>query len=532
MIFLNERRFIQEAIESVLMQTYEHWELLLIDDGSTDGSSEIARNVVTQYPERVRYLEHRGHENLGMSASRNLGVRHARGAYIAFLDADDVWVKRKLEEQLSILIAHPTADAVCGSVQFWYSWTGRPDDFKRDLVVRLNAPPNVLISPPNLLIPLIQRDTVTSTISLIRRNAIVSAGGFEESFRGLYEDQVFFAKLCTKSSVYLANDCWYRWRKHSDASSSNGGSAGFRAARLKFLLWLENYLSRQQMMNSELSTLLRSEIRKCWHSRLNIIWNNIRTVDGVKNAATNIVRHVVPAAMRRWIRARIEGSEYVPPVGWVRFGSFRRREPFSRDCGIDRGLPIDRYYIEKFLSEHSQDISGHVLEVGDDRYTRKFGSSRVVTSDVLHVSGSPQTTIVADLTSADHIASDRFDCIICTQTLPFIYDVRAAIQTLHRILKPGGILLASVPGGIHQISRFDMDRWGDYWRFTRLSARLLFEEIFGSNVLIKTYGNVMAATAFINGLTVEDLRPEELNHCDAEYEVSIAVRAMKPTDIA
>ena len=79
MIFLDERRFIQEAIQSVLSQTYEHWELLLVDDGSRDGSSEIARRIATQYPAKVRYLEHTGHQNLGMSASRNLGVRHAKG---------------------------------------------------------------------------------------------------------------------------------------------------------------------------------------------------------------------------------------------------------------------------------------------------------------------------------------------------------------------------------------------------------------------------------------------------------------------
>jgi glycosyltransferase involved in cell wall biosynthesis len=528
MIFLDEKSFIQEAIASVLAQTYQKWELLLIDDGSRDGSSAIARSIAAQHPTRVRYLEHPGHENLGMSASRNLGVRHAKGAYIAFLDADDVWIPKKLEQQLSILNSHPAADMVCGSVQFWYSWTGEPADFKRDFVVRLKAPPNSLVQPPNLLIPLIEKDTVTSTIGLIRRSAIINVGGFEENFRGLYEDQAFFAKLCTKSAVYMANECWYKWRKHSDASSYKGISDGeYRAARFKFLLWLENYLSSQRLMNGELSRILSSEIWICRHPHLNTVWNGIRNPNRIKNIGTSIARHIIPTAIRRWLRARIEGSEYVPPVGWVQFGSFRRVEPFSREWGIDRGLPIDRYYIEKFLSDHSQDISGHVLEIGDDRYTRKFGCNRVFRSDVLHVTGTPETTIIADLTNADNIPSDHFDCIICTQTLPFIYDVRLAIRTLHRILKPGGVLLVTLPGGIHQISRFDMTRWGDYWRFTSLSARLLFQEVFGKHVEIKTYGNVMSATAFINGLAVGDLRSGELDHCDTDYELSIAVRATK-----
>ena len=99
---------------------------------------------------------------------------------------------------------------------------------------------------------------------------------------------------------------------------------------------------------------------------------------------------------------------------------------------------------------------------------------------------------------------------------------------MHRILKPGGVLLVTLPGGFHPVSRYDMDRWGDYWRFTSLSARVLFEEVFDQNVHLNAYGNVLTATAFINGLAVEDLRPEELDYCDADYEVSIVVKAIKP----
>jgi glycosyltransferase involved in cell wall biosynthesis/SAM-dependent methyltransferase len=531
MIFLDEKRFIQEAIESVLAQTYKNWELLLIDDGSRDGSSEIAQRIAAEHPNRIRYLEHTGHQNLGMSASRNLGIRHAKGTYIAFLDADDVWVAKKLEQQLSVLNSHPAADMVCGSVQYWYSWTGNPDDSKRDLVVSLNIQPNILVEPTKLLIPLIKRETVTCTISLIRRNAVVRAGGYEESFRGLYEDQAFFVKLCSQSAVYVTDECWYKWRKHSDASSISGmADSTYRAARLKFLLWLENYLSTHHLLNAELSKILKGQIWICRHARLNRIWNSIGSPAKMKKTLFGFARLVLPTTVRRWLKAQTAGSEYIPPVGWVRFGSFRRVQPFSRQWGTDRGQPIDRYYIEKFLSEHAHDITGHVLEIGDDRYTRKFGSERVVKSDILHVTGTPQTTIVADLTSGVEIASESFDCIICAQTLPFIYDVRAAIRTLHRILKPGGVLLATLPGGFHQISRFDMDHWGDYWRFTSLSARLLFEETFGKNIQLSAYGNVLAATAFINGLAVEDLRSQELDYCDTDYEVSIAVRAMKPAD--
>jgi SAM-dependent methyltransferase len=196
---------------------------------------------------------------------------------------------------------------------------------------------------------------------------------------------------------------------------------------------------------------------------------------------------------------------------------------------LDRGLPIDRYYIERFLSAHASDVRGHVLEIGSDTYTHRFGRDRVIRSDVLFVAeGNPKATIVADLTSTNHIPSGIFDCILLTQTLQFIYDVRAALKTLYRILKPDGILLATFPG-ISQISRYDMDRWGDYWRFTSLSSRRLFEEVFPSAlVAVEAHGNVLAALTFLHGLAVQELRPEELDFQDPDYEVLIAVRAVKP----
>src|SRR5262249_39242789 len=98
-IFLNEARFLPEAVDSVFAQTHECWELLLVDDGSMDASSSIARRIAELHPGRVRYLEHDGHVNRGRSSSRNLGIHHARGQFVAFLDADDVWFPRKLERQ-------------------------------------------------------------------------------------------------------------------------------------------------------------------------------------------------------------------------------------------------------------------------------------------------------------------------------------------------------------------------------------------------------------------------------------------------
>lgn len=217
-----------------------------------------------------------------------------------------------------------------------------------------------------------------------------------------------------------------------------------------------------------------------------------------------------------------------PPVGKVDFGSFRRLSPISRSFGFDRGQPIDRYYIERFLDRYRNDVRGHVLEIGDDGYTRAFGGARVTRSDVLSLTAShPTVTIVADLARGDDLPGDRFDCFILTQTLQFIYRLEAAMATVYRLLRPGGVLLATFPV-ISQICRYDMDRWGDYWRFTSASVQRLVGDTFGpEQTQVESWGNVLAATCFLNGLAAEELMPAELDAHDPDYQVLITARALK-----
>src|SRR5215203_7444373 len=215
-------------------------------------------------------------------------------------------------------------------------------------------------------------------------------------------------------------------------------------------------------------------------------------------------------------------------VGGLRFGDLRRLEPISRDFGLDRGKPIDRYYIEGFLARHTEDIEGRVLEIKDSGLTRKFGGGRVTVSDVLDIDESnSRATIVADLTRAEDVPSNMFDCIICTQTLHFIYDISSAVGTLQRMLKPGGTLLATFPG-IGQTSCQMLDEQYS-WALTTLSARQLFEEAFpATNFEVEAQGNVLAAVAFLEGLAVSEFFKEDLDHRDPDYEVLISIRAVKP----
>ncbi len=231
-------------------------------------------------------------------------------------------------------------------------------------------------------------------------------------------------------------------------------------------------------------------------------------------------------SLRDALRRRLARWRVRPPVGWVRLGSLNRLTPVSRAFGFDRGTPIDRYYIDRFLSDHTADIRGRVLEVGGDDYMRRFGGERVTRREVLHVSaGNPQATLVGSLETGEGLAGREYDCLILTQTLHCIYDLRAAVRTLHRVLAPGGVALVTLPG-ISQISRYDADRWGDYWRLTPSAAHRLFEEFFTHEQIdMRVYGNVLTATAFLQGMALEDLPRQALDHDDADYPLILCLRA-------
>jgi FkbM family methyltransferase len=207
-----------------------------------------------------------------------------------------------------------------------------------------------------------------------------------------------------------------------------------------------------------------------------------------------------------------------------------RLQPISKLFGIDRGTPIDRYYIEKFLDQNRSCIHGRVLEIGDNTYTQIYGTG-VTQSDVLNAVPSPDATIVGDLATGKNIPEAAFNCIILTQTLLCIYDVKSALKNTIKALKPGGTLLITVPG-ISQISRYDMDRWGDYWRFTDKSLKMLLEEAGpGFKINVQTFGNVAVAKAFLDGFSQHDISKELLDFQDSDYQVIITALAFKPFGI-
>ncbi|HEU5041139.1 MAG TPA: methyltransferase domain-containing protein [Gemmatimonadales bacterium] len=207
-------------------------------------------------------------------------------------------------------------------------------------------------------------------------------------------------------------------------------------------------------------------------------------------------------------------------------GTLRRITPLSRKWGADRGTPVDRWYIERFLDAHRADIRGRVLEVKDGGYTRRFGRD-VSALDVLDIySANPEATIVADLTAADAVPANSYDCFILTQTLQFIREPRLALQHAHRILRPGGVLLATAPTVSRVIREFDYLQ--DYWRFTTSACTALFAERFGTTALdVRGRGNVLVSIAFLAGLAAEELTARELETDDPDFPLLVTVRAVK-----
>jgi len=379
----------------------------------------------------------------------------------------------------------------------------------------------------------------------------------------------------------VASACWTSYRIHADSCMARTVREGrYHSVKLAFLNWFEQYLLRAGLSGTEAWALLQSKlapyrptlpvIQMSSEERLQrltatpnpvqpgsstttVSW---RTDDGSVgqiwvsqdgNPEVLFAEGASGSKEARWInpgttyefrfyadtlRSRLLERLMVhrlvdPGVGGESFGSLRRVVPISRDFGFNRGQPIDRYYIDLFLDQHSGDLRGRVLEVGDSSYVQRLGGNRVSAIDVLHVrEGGPRTTIVGDLSNGDGIPSGAFDCVLLVQTLHLIFDVSAAVRTLYRILKPEGVLLATFPG----ISQKSQDEWASswYWGFTSQSAERLFGQVFQpSRTLIKTHGNVLATTAFLYGLSATELSTEELNYVDPCYETLVTVRATK-----
>jgi glycosyltransferase involved in cell wall biosynthesis len=312
-IFLNEERFLAQAVESVLGQTYDEWELLLCDDGSTDGSTAIAKAYADRYPDRVRYLDHPGHVNRGMSATRNLGLAHGAGRLVGFLDADDVWLPEKLERDVAALERNPAAGMVVAPALYWHSWTGDTGDTGLDQQSRVGAAPGRITRGPKVLHRILRgsAEALCTCAVLVRRDAVVAVGGFEDRFQGLFEDQAFFAKILLDYDVCSIPDCLALYRQHSDSCCAQASQTlPLLAARHReYLEWLSSY-ARSRPRQTFFQHFLAQERWLRFYGRLREARVRARerrraAVGRVAMFAYAVGRIFIPTAARVWLHDRL-----------------------------------------------------------------------------------------------------------------------------------------------------------------------------------------------------------------------------------
>jgi glycosyltransferase involved in cell wall biosynthesis len=240
--FLNAERFLEETVQSVRGQQLTDWELILVDDGSTDRSTVIARDLAAK-DGRIRYVEHPGHQNRGRDASRNFGAAHATAPYIAFLDADDVWVPGSLAEQVELLESMPDVALVDGAILYWFSWD--PASTKADRVVLTVAKADRRLEPPEPSLTMFPLGPGVGAggYGLVRRSAFDAVGGWEERLEcGLYDDQAFLAKFYLRYPIYISSRAWYHYRQHDASCCAQTSRRDYWRFRGVFLEWLEAYV--------------------------------------------------------------------------------------------------------------------------------------------------------------------------------------------------------------------------------------------------------------------------------------------------
>lgn len=508
--------YLPQAIESALAQSVPADAVIVVDDGSRSDPGPI----VARYP-GVRLIVQR---NAGLAAARNTGLAAVATGFVAFLDADDVLHPAALEAGFACFARSPGAAFVFGAYRR-VDRAGRP-------IGDVHFRPTGTCAYADLL----RTNLIAMHATVLYRTRVIREfGGFDPRLR-LCEDYDLYLRIVRRRPIASHPVVVADYRQHG-----------------------RNISSRHRAMLDTVRRILRRHrdpptpaLREAWREAQHL-WadyyghellearraarragRHFLFARHVKDQIMVELQHALPERIRASPLGRLGASlrarlvRWPPRIGRVRLGQLDSPRPISLNFGFDRGLPIDRYYIEDFLARHGGDVRGRVLEIGDDTYSRRFGDDRIVRQDVLHVrDGIPGATMYGELTDPAVLGDDLFDCVVLTQTLHLIYDFRIAVERLHAALRPGGVVLLTVPG----ITPVDRGEWRDswYWSFTRASMQRLFGEVFGAaNVQVGTYGNVYAATLYLQGLSVDEARCEHLDVEDAAYPVIVGVRARKP----
>jgi SAM-dependent methyltransferase len=491
--------YLDECVQSVLDQTFQDFEIIIVDDGSDDPAT---CHMLTSYKRpKTRLIRTK---NQGLAAARNLGFGESSGRYVSFLDADDLFEPRFLEQTVAVLDTDSAAFASCwlkafGAAEF--EWTPSRCDF------------------PHLL----AEDTVC-TAALTRRESLLDVGGFDRAMPVAgYEDWELAISLVEGGHAgSIIPEVLFKYRIRPGAMTGTCTAPDNHARLMEYII--DKHADTYRRDQEGVLSVIDGRVADLERQLEEVPPRPDRTGRSWRDAILDLENH------RRALQELLHPPLTPQSEANLEWGSFRRLSPISRVWGLDRGRPIDRYFIEGFLQQHAADIAGNVLEVKDPNYTRTFGTGVTGVEVVDIAPDNPDATLVADLAVPGSLPEDRFDCFILTQTVHIVYEAEEVVRNAFRTLRPGGVVLATLPC----LSRIDYESGleGDYWRFTPASARRLFEGIFGhGNAEVEAWGNVLACTAFLQGLAVEDLDPEELDHRDPYFPLLVTIRAAKQAQI-
>jgi glycosyltransferase involved in cell wall biosynthesis/SAM-dependent methyltransferase len=511
-IFYNADRYISDALESVASQTWPNWELVLVDDGSTDDSRSITEAFATRYPDRVRILEHPGRANLGKSVARNVGFSAAKGEFIAMLDADDVWLPEKLAEQVALMAAHREVDIVYGRVEFWYSWTGKPRDAMKKYTSALGIPPDTPQDARRLLEVILRKtargvDEVTPYPSamMFRRALLERSGGCDPDFKFLHDDVVFFVKAFLVAKIYAADRIWAKYRVAPDDTYSLSFEAAFKAGdwseggepERRLLERAEQYIASAVPPSKRLVRALRHARLQFQAPQFHRLWRHLW-------ALKQTIKQPMLIAAQAW---NFHVRNRPPRAGFVRWGYLQRRTPLQ-EIEYVHGPAIDRHFARAFCQLQGHRITGDILEFGDSAQARRFGK------DTRSMSVASGNSVIDNDFQALH--GRLFDCVIAIDVIQYQPNVAGSLNILLSLLRPGGSLIISFPGLIPSLDQ------GDLWRFTEGGVRqLLSGNLARSTIEIVPYGNTAAAVAMLHGLGLRDLKKEFHSGQDAQNTVLI-----------
>lgn len=484
----NSGRTLPAALASVRSQTRPASEIVLVDDGSTD---VFTRQVLARLDAPDARLVRLGGSQ--PSAAWNRGIATTRAPYLVLLDAETLLDPSYLAEAARLLDERLDVDVVSCAVQVCENppWRWTPPRFSFVEALALGT---------------------FHVSSMFRRKVWEALDGFDEAPLMAYEDQDFWLRAIERG--FRGEVLEAPLLRVRGGAGAPGPWLGPWRGRMDALLARHHEAVAKH--GPDLICAFEAAVRQRQDELLRLD----RLTAEIDAERESLSREIAEA--RRSLSSR--GRE---PLDW---GELRRPAPLSPLWGVDRGKPVDRYYVEGFLDAHRADIGGRVLEVKDPGYAVRFGGDRVTRADVLDLDpANARATIVADLARADAIASETFDCFILTQTVHIVYEIRSALSHALRILKPGGVLLCTLPAlGRVNFENGGLDR-GDFWRFTEASVRRLFAELLPPEAFAVTvHGNVVACTAFLQGLAAEELRAEELDATDPWVPLLFCVRAVKP----